>query len=146
MDLFFPGTQIKMPNILSVNEIFIFDYEESEGIGKKCAIEIKVLKKISATKFVIGDEKGTCVMKIDPNFSGSDVLAENHCYQIHYDKSNIEENTLVLRKNVKILESSWKVRVPVQIIAKANISHDVEKVSFCSLSSEIVFLYSCLLL
>ena len=94
------------------------------------------LKKISTTKFVIGDEKGTCMMKIDPNFSGSDVLAENHCYQIHYDKSNIEENTLVLRKNVRILESSWKVRVPVQIIAKANISHDVEKVSSYSLSLE----------
>ena len=134
-----------MPNIISVSEIFTFDYEGSGGIG---VIEIKVLKKISATKFVIGDEKGTCVMKIDPNFSGSDVLAENHCYQIHYDKSNIEENTLVLRKNVKILESSWKVRVPVQIIAKANISHDVEKVSFCSVFRNcfLIFMFAFMII
>ena len=116
-----------MPNIISVSEIFTFDYEGSGGIG---VIEIKVLKKISTTKFVIGDEKGTCMMKIDPNFSGSDILTENKCYQIHYEKSNIEENTLVLRENVKILESSCKVLVPVAIIAKANIDHDVKKVSF----------------
>ena len=134
-----------MPNILSVNEVFTFDYEESGGIGKGCVIEIKLLKKISTTKFVIGDEKGTCMMKIDPNFSGSVVLAENNCYKIHYDKSNIEENTLVLRKNVRILESSWKVIVPIEIIAKANIPHDVEMVSFHSLSLEYIFFNSCLL-
>lgn len=123
-----------MPNILSVNEVFTFDYEESGGIGKGCVIEIKLLKKISTTKFLIGDEKGTCIMKIDPNFSESDILTENKCYQIHYEKSNIEEGTLVLRENVKILESSWKVRVPIQIIAKANVANDVERVSFHSLS------------
>jgi len=139
--IFFPGT-----NILSVKEIFVFDYNGSGGSGKKFAIEIKVLKKISTTKFFIGDEKGTCMMRIDPNFSESDILTENNCYQIHYDKSNIEEDTLVLRNNVKILESSWKVRVPVQIIAKADISHDVEKVSFHSVSLENTFFYPCLLL
>ena len=80
-------------------------------------------------------------MKIDPNFSGSDILTESKCYQIHYEKSNIEENTLVLRENVKILESSWKVFVPVAIIAKANIDNDVEKVNFHSLSLKIYFLY-----
>ena len=132
-----------MPNIISVCEIFTFDYEAAGGIS---VIEIKVLKKISATKFFIGDEKGTCMMRIDPKFSGSDILTENNCYQIHYDKSNIEENTLVLRENVKILKSSWKVRVPVQIIAKAKIPHDGEKVSFDSWSLEIIFLNSCLIL
>ena len=134
-----------MSNNLAVNEIFAFDYEGSGGIGKRCVIEIKVLKKISTSKFLIGDDTGTCMMKIDPNFSGSDILTENKCYHIHYEKSNIEEDTLVLKENVKILKSSWKIIVPIEIIAKANIAHDVEKVRFHSLSLKYIFLNSCLL-
>ena len=114
-----------MFSTVAVDKIF-----ESGGLDKTFAVEIKVLKKLSPSKFLIGDKTGTCVVKIDSNFQGSDILTENKCYQIHYEKSNIEEDTLVLRENVKILESSWKVFVPVAIIAKANIDHDVEKVSF----------------
>ena len=117
-----------MPHILAVNEIFAFDYEGSGGFDKRCVIEIKVLKKLSTSKFLIGDDTGTCMMKIDPNFSGSDILTESKSYHIDYEKSNIEEDTFVLRENVKILESPWKVIVPIEILAKANIAHDVEKV------------------
>ena len=126
-----------MTSTVAVNEIF-----ESGGHDDKTfAIKIKVLKKLSSSKFLIGDTTGTCIMKIDPNFQRSDILTESKCYQIHYEKSNIEENTLVLRENVKILESSCKVFVPVAIIAKANIDNDVEKVNFHSLTLKIYFLY-----
>ena len=126
-----------MTSTVAVDKIF-----ESGGHDDKTfAIKIKVLKKLSSSKFLIGDTTGTCIMKIDPNFQRSDILTESKCYQIHYEKSNIEENTLVLRENVKILESSWKVFVPVAIIAKANIDNDVEKVNFHSLTLKIYFLY-----
>ena len=121
-----------MPEILDVIEIFAFNYEGLEGLDKTCIVEIKVLKKLSLSKILVGDVTGTCIMKKDPNFSGSDILTEEKSYQIHYDKSNIVEDTLVLKENVKILEKPWKVFVPVAIIAKANIPHDVELVSFFS--------------
>ena len=126
-----------MTSTVAVDKIF----ESRSHDDKTFAIKIKVLKKLSSSKFLIGDATGTCIMKIDSNFQQSDILTESKCYQIHYEKSNIEENTLVLRENVKILESSWKVFVPVAIIAKANIDNDVEKVNFHSLTLKIYFLY-----
>ena len=80
-----------MPHILAVNEIFAFDYEGSGGLDKRYVIEIKVLKKLSTSKFLIGDDTGTCMMKIDPNFSGSDILTENKSYHLDYEKSNIPQ-------------------------------------------------------
>ena len=104
-----------MPTIKSV-----FSRKE-KPIFHHIELFVRVLKKIPPNTYWIGDDTGTCQMKIDSEVSKIFPIVEGQSYRLWFrhwrDEERVidEERIIVILEKSEITNVSWKVKVPYHI-------------------------------
>ena len=98
-----------------------FPRKNKEKIGRiECYVN--VLMKLSSDTYLIGDQTGTCQMKLDPEWTNvlaltkEQLVEEGKCYKIWFcdiDDTNDEERAIIIRDRLNICKINWKIKVPI---------------------------------